>query len=225
MTTTCAPWRRGWAAFALAAALAVAGPVSTAAAHDELTGTEPTDGTTVEVAPEQVRMDFSGDIASVGSFVTVTGPLGTVTDGAPQVEGTAVSQPLVADAPPGGYAVVWRVTSRDGHPISGEFDYTVPSGGVEAQGDQAPDESASPRDEAAGTSAPLADDAASSTTQASAAEPDSSTDASDRAANTAAAPARGDSSASSGTAIWVWGVVALALVTLGGLGAVALRRR
>ncbi len=229
MTTRCAPWRRGWTALAMAAAVAVYGPVSMATAHDELTGTEPAVGATVEVPPDQVQMDFSGDIASVGSFVTVTGPLGTVTDGAPKVEGTAVVQPLMADAPPGNYAVVWRVTSQDGHPISGEFDYTVPSSDVEAQGDQVPDEptpasnEATPTDEASTTSAPLADDAASNATQAPEAE--SSTDASDRAANTAAAPAQGDSSAGSNTALWVWGVVALALVTLGSLGAVALRRR
>lgn len=109
-----------------------------AAAHDQLTGTEPSDGASTDVAPEQVRMDFGGDIAAVGTFVTVTGPLGTVTDGTPQVEGTAVVQPLMTDVPPGDYAVVWRVTSQDGHPISGEFGYTVPAAGVEAQGEQAP---------------------------------------------------------------------------------------
>lgn len=180
-----------------------------ATAHDELTGTEPADGTTVEVAPKQVGMEFSGELASVGSFVTVTGPLGAVTDGNPQVDSSAVTQPLVDDMPPGEYAVVWRVTSQDGHPLSGEFGYTVASAGVEAQGDQAP--------------ATSTDDTARATTQAP--EVSTSTNAPERAANTAAAPAQGDSSAGSGTRIWVWGVVILALVTLGGLGATVLRRR
>jgi len=191
MAITWAPGRRGWAVTAMSAVLLVAGPVPLAAAHDELTGTEPADGTTVGAAPTQVRMEFSGEIASVGSFVTVTGPLGTVTDGTPQIEGTDVVQPLVADTPPGEYAVVWRVTSQDGHPISGEFDYTVPSAGSATQGP-----------EIAAT-----------------------TDAPERAANTAASPAQGDSSAGSGPSLWVWGVIAVALVALGGLGTAALRRR
>lgn len=223
-----APWRRGWAAASVAAVLVVAGPVSLAAAHDELTGAEPADGATVDVAPEQVRLEFSGQIAPVGSFVTVTGPLGAVTDGSPEVDGQAVVQPLIDDAPPGEYAVVWRVTSQDGHPISGEFDYTVPSAGIEAQNDQAPataSTDAAPSSEAssADSSEATPEDSASSSSPAP--EVDAATQAPDRAANTAAAPAQGDNAAGSGTSVWVWVVVSLALVTLGGLGAVVLRRR
>src|SRR5699024_10824890 len=36
-----------------------------------------------------------------------------------------VSHPLADDLPAGEYSVDWRVVSADGHPISGEFTFTV----------------------------------------------------------------------------------------------------
>lgn len=195
------------------AATGLVGPLSVAQAHDELTNTVPADGVEVDEVPDEVRMEFIGGVAPVGTVVAVSGPLGEVTDGEPQIDGTAVIQPLVDDVPPGDYSVVWRVTSQDGHPISGEFGYAVPSAGIEAQTTPTGDD-ASPT-----TDAPATDtDAATET-----AEPDSG--GTDRAANTAAVPVQGDESDGSGTALWVWGVLALALLTLAGLGTVAVRRR
>lgn len=98
-------------------------------AHDGLSSTEPADGASVS-APEAVTLGFTGEIAEVGAAVEVTGAGGPVTDGAPQVQGTSVVQPLQDDLDPGAYEVAWRVTSQDGHPISGTF-------GFEVEGDSA----------------------------------------------------------------------------------------
>ncbi len=201
--------RRVWIGVTVVAATAVVGPLSAAHAHDELIDTVPADGVEVDAQPGDVRLEFSGEIAPVGTVVEITGPFGEVTDGEPEINGTDVIQPLIADVPPGDYSVAWRVTSADGHAISGEFGYEVASAGLEAQ------------------STPTGDDASQTST-----DPDSAAESAtpleggtDRAANTAAELVRGENSDGSGTALWVWGVLALALLTLGGLGTVAVRRR
>ncbi len=189
---------------------ALLGPVSEVWAHDELTDTAPVDGAELAEAPAEIQLDFSADLAPVGSVVTVAGPLGDVSTGQPQIDGSTVRQPLQADIPPGDYAVTWRVTSGDGHPISGDFDFSIASAGIEAQ------DSPTDGDSATRTTSGPSGDLEVATASA---PPD------DRAANTAAAPAQGNDSGASGNALWVWGVLALALVTLGGLGLVAVRRR
>ena len=99
-----------------------------ALAHDALVSTDPEDGAVVE-APEQLTLTFSGEIAQVGATVVATDADGeSVATGDPQVQGVSVVQPLASDLPAGDYEVVWRVTSHDGHPISGAFDFTVTGG-------------------------------------------------------------------------------------------------
>lgn len=208
-----------WIAVTVVAATAVVGPLNAAQAHDELIDTVPADGVEVDTVPDEVRLEFSGEIAPVGTVVEVTGPLGEVTDGEPEIDGTEVIQPLLADVAPGDYSVVWRVTSADGHPISGEFGYDVASAGIEAQAAPTGDDAnATSEAQASGTNAENDTDVATET----ATPADGGTD---RAANTSAVPAQGDDSDGSGTALWVWAVMALALLTLGGLGTVAVRRR
>ncbi len=104
--------RRVWIGITVVASTLVVGPLNAAQAHDDLVDTVPADGVEVEAVPDEVRLEFSGEIASVGTVVEVMGLLGEVTDGEPQVEGTQVIQPLTQDAPPGDYTVVWRVYFR-----------------------------------------------------------------------------------------------------------------
>lgn len=110
----------------LVAALVLA-PAHGAVAHDALVGTDPADGSTVRTAPEALTLTFTGEIATVGAQVVVRG-VGAggadLVDGPPEVAGAEVVQPLTALGP-GDYEVLWRVTSQDGHPISGELAFTV----------------------------------------------------------------------------------------------------
>lgn len=109
----------------LLAVLVVLAPGGTATAHDELLSSVPEDGATLEEAPEELVLTFSGQIAQVGAQLQVTDADGEdVADGDPVVEGTDLVQPLT-DIGSGDYEVVWRVTSSDGHPISGTFAFTV----------------------------------------------------------------------------------------------------
>jgi copper resistance protein C len=118
---------RSWRALLSTASAAVllvlgAGP---ALAHDGLVTTSPSSAEPL-AAPEAVVLDFSGPPQSFGTQIVVTGPDGAdVADGAVEILDGTVTQPLVADLAAGGYAVEWRVTSSDGHPLSGSFDFTV----------------------------------------------------------------------------------------------------
>ena len=111
----------------LFAALVVLVPGGVAVAHDELLTSDPEDGATLQEAPEELVLTFSGQIAQVGAQLQITDAEGDdVSDGDPVAQGTDLVQPLT-DLGSGDYEVVWRVTSSDGHPISGAFGFTVES--------------------------------------------------------------------------------------------------
>lgn len=104
--------------------LASAGP---AAAHDELIGSDPADGATVEAMPAQITLTFSGPVLADlgGNEVQVTDAAGAALDaGDPVVQDNVVTQALTASAS-GVVTVAWRVVSEDGHPVSGGFAFTV----------------------------------------------------------------------------------------------------
>ncbi|MCC4907637.1 copper resistance CopC family protein [Microbacterium sp. cx-59] len=98
-----------------------------ASAHDELSSSDPAAGSTVDVLPAQLVLTFSAELLSDGSstVIQVTDAAGSaVTDAAPVVEGTTVTQSLGGSAT-GTMTVLWRVVSSDGHPISGEYTFDV----------------------------------------------------------------------------------------------------
>lgn len=106
-------------------ALVVVG-MPAASAHDELVGSAPAADATVPTAPGAVTLEFSGTIQSLGTQVVVTGPDGAVaSEGPVEIDGSTVGQPLAADVQAGVHTVTWKATSSDGHPLSGEFAFTV----------------------------------------------------------------------------------------------------
>ncbi|MFK3980749.1 copper resistance protein CopC [Micromonospora sp. NPDC050397] len=107
----------------LLAGLPVAAPVW---AHSRLLGTDPADGTTVtSVLPavtltfnEVVRADLSTVLVERAADHTGYG------DGPAQVVDHELRQP-VRPLRSGDYRVAWRAISVDGHPVQGEFRFTV----------------------------------------------------------------------------------------------------
>lgn len=100
-------------------------------AHDELVSTNPAADTTLEQAPSELELTYSGDIMDVAGAnqVRVTNAAGeTVTEGEPEVDRTVVTQDLATQETGDTYTVTWRVVSSDGHPIQGTFTYTVGAG-------------------------------------------------------------------------------------------------
>jgi len=103
----------------------VTGTAVPASAHDRLESTDPADGATLPGAPDHVDLVMSSDPLGLGTQVQVTGPAGVVSTGATTVVDDTVTQALAADRPAGTYTVQWRVTSSDGHPVSGSFAFTA----------------------------------------------------------------------------------------------------
>jgi hypothetical protein len=119
-------------AWALLAALLVTFGVTLAAAspahaHDELLGSDPAAGSTLDALPAQLTLTFSAEIADDegASVVEVTDAAGaSLAGGTPTVQDNVLIQPL-AGAASGAVQVLWKVVSSDGHPISGEFTFTI----------------------------------------------------------------------------------------------------
>lgn len=127
-------------AAAALAALALLVPASPASAHDQLISSDPAADAVLEALPGEVTLTFSAELLSDGggNVVEVTDAAGTaLAEGPTVVDGTTVTQALTGDAS-GPFTVLWRVVSSDGHPISGEFAFTVEGAATPT------DESASP---------------------------------------------------------------------------------
>ncbi|AKV87958.1 hypothetical protein AKG07_06265 [Microbacterium sp. CGR1] len=178
------------AAALLTAFLVLFAPLS-ASAHDSLLASSPEADSTVDTLPTELTLTFSAKLIDEtgATEVVVTDPSGnSVTDGAATVEGAIVTQPLAAEAPAGGYHVIWKVVSSDGHPTSGEFDFTVTNS-----------------TEAAPTSEPSSEPTASAT---AAPEP-----AATAGPGTDATPApESDDSAAPMTMIWVLSIVGVLVI-------------
>lgn len=118
--------RRAAALLVALPALLVAGVATAgaASAHDELVSASPRDGSTVP-APAQVVLRFSDVVLPGFSRMVLTRPDGTTVATPVTVVGPRVTGRLPASLAPGGYTVTWRVSSADGHPVSGELGFTV----------------------------------------------------------------------------------------------------
>jgi methionine-rich copper-binding protein CopC len=116
---------RAAAVLLLTGVAALAG-ASAVQAHDVLVGTNPADGSTVEVPPHHVTLTFSEPAVALGTEIVVTAPDGTVASTGPaELVDTNVNQYLLEKLPKGLYTVQWRVTSDDGHPVTGSFTFTA----------------------------------------------------------------------------------------------------
>jgi methionine-rich copper-binding protein CopC len=114
-------------AVAALAALALLVPAVPASAHDQLISTDPAADAVLEALPPKITLTFSAELLADGggNVVEVTDSAGTaLADGPTVVDGTTVTQALAGEAS-GPVTVLWRVVSSDGHPISGEFAFTV----------------------------------------------------------------------------------------------------
>jgi hypothetical protein len=102
--------------------LAAASP---AWAHSRLEHTDPADGSTVTAQMSTVTLTFNEMVRGQFTTVVVTGP-GKVSysEGHVQVIDNDVHQKVYA-LHSGGYTVAWRAISADGHPVEGQFHFTV----------------------------------------------------------------------------------------------------
>jgi methionine-rich copper-binding protein CopC len=122
------------AALALAA-LAVLGVAGPASAHDQLLSTSPKDGAVVATVPDEVTLTFSDVVMDAGGEANQVRILDSscrpIDAGAATIADNVVTQRITQPAT-GPVTVQWRVVSRDGHPVSGEFSFTVGDGAAAA---------------------------------------------------------------------------------------------
>jgi hypothetical protein len=114
-------------AVVLAAAALLVGPATAAQAHNILEGTSPANGSIEKVVPAAVTLTFNEPALALGTEIIVTGPAGQEQSGAAVLVNNTVTEHLQPGSPAGPYAVLWRVTSADGHPVSGTFSFTATS--------------------------------------------------------------------------------------------------
>ena len=123
-----------WLGLLLAAVLGNAtlgAPV--ASAHAARVATDPADNAVVAAGPERVSATFNERLQTTFAAMTVVGPDGNVwSTGAPTVQGAVVAVGLRPLGPAGTYTVNYRVTSADGHVVSGSWSFrlTVPGTGT-----------------------------------------------------------------------------------------------
>lgn len=146
----------------LAVAASVLGITSPAAAHDDLVSSYPQSETTVNGSPAEITLTFSADLTDMegASVVEVIDEEGAnVATDVPQVSAASITQHLAPDATSGVFTVRWKVVSSDGHPISGEYSYTVEDTAADA--DPAESNSPSPAPSASDAAAPTPEPTAS----------------------------------------------------------------
>ena len=129
-----------WLVGAVALLLLAAGP---ATAHNTLVSSKPAEQETMAATPGSVVLTFTEPVLGMGARVVVTGPGGEVQQGPPRMVDTTVTQDLRGDAAAGSYTVDWRVTSADGHPISGRYTFSSRAPGA-GQPDPPPAEASPP---------------------------------------------------------------------------------
>ncbi len=119
------------AAFALAVLLAPIVPTGVAAAHAVLVSTDPADGAELSRGPERVSATFNEQLQTSFAAMTVVGPDGHLwSTGPAQVHGAVASVAVRPLGPAGTYTVNYRVTSADGHVVSGSWPFQLTAAGT-----------------------------------------------------------------------------------------------
>lgn len=134
-------------AVSIVALVALTGTLAYAAVHIRLESSMPAADEVLSAPPERFELRFSGPVNDALSVVVLTYPSGdsvSLDVSSPETD----SRILVADTPPleqGEHLVRWRTVSPDGHPVDGEFRFTL-AGAPQSDG-RLPDDSAvaSPR--------------------------------------------------------------------------------
>jgi methionine-rich copper-binding protein CopC len=121
-------------------------PISSSFGHAELVSATPGAGSELTELPESVTLVFNEEVlnASESLAVVVLSPnQQELTFGEPRVDSTEVTRSLVSSNIPGNYQVNYRVVSKDGHVVTGEFMFTllavaVPSNSNSADNTESP---------------------------------------------------------------------------------------
>lgn len=124
---------RGAIPSANAAALAPGAASSDAPFHLRLEKSEPSKGAVLDASPTVIRLFFSLPPEMAVTAIKLSDAAdNAITLSAPR-RGAGAKDPVEADVKQalaaGTYTVSWKTSSKDGHPIKGDFTFTVKSAG------------------------------------------------------------------------------------------------
>lgn len=119
------------------AATALAG-AGAASAHATRIASDPVANAELTQSPAKVSATFSEALQPEFAAMTVVGPDGNLwSTGAPEVRGAVISVGVRPLGPAGTYTANYRVTSADGHAISGSWSFSLTAAGTGTPGPSA----------------------------------------------------------------------------------------
>jgi methionine-rich copper-binding protein CopC len=117
--------------------MAVAG-AGVASAHATRVATDPVENTELSQSPQTVSATFNEKLQPQFAAMTVVGPDGNLwSTGNPHVDGAVISVGALPLGPSGTYTVNYRVTSADGHVVSGSWPFRLTVSGTGTPGPSA----------------------------------------------------------------------------------------
>ena len=101
-----------------------------ASAHAVRIAADPSEDAVLTHGPQRVRATFNEPLQTTFAAMTVVGPDGNLwSSGEPQVTGAVVSVAVAPLGPAGTYTANYRVTSADGHVVTGSWSFEVTTAG------------------------------------------------------------------------------------------------
>jgi len=97
--------------------------VGPAVAHTELQARSPEQGVVLDTAPKTIRLTFTEELGGGSLAVATSGR--SVGAGPARVDGAEIVLDVAAGSPAGVWTVAYRVVSADGHPVTGQYQFTV----------------------------------------------------------------------------------------------------
>jgi len=117
--------------------MAVAG-AGVASSHATRVATDPVENTELSQSPQKVSATFNEKLQPQFAAMTVVGPDGNLwSTGNPHVDGAVISVGVLPLGPSGTYTVNYRVTSADGHVVSGSWPFRLTVSGTGTPGPSA----------------------------------------------------------------------------------------
>lgn len=98
---------------------------STVMAHTGLVETTPKDGDIVKEELKKITMKFEAKVENLSTFKVINENNQTIDISSPNLEGNIMEGSFTEPLPNGSYKVQWNIVGTDGHPIKGEFSFTV----------------------------------------------------------------------------------------------------
>ena len=128
----------------------------TASAHAVRIATDPAVDAVLATGPPQVSATFNEHLQTAFAAMTLVGPDGKLwSTGEPRVQGAVISIDVMPLGPAGTYTANYRVTSADGHVVTGSWPFHLTTAGTASPSRRPPRRPATQEESRCGHSWPL----------------------------------------------------------------------